>query len=467
MSAPFRHIFGLLAAILLLLPSATPRAETTEKLPLPALMVLNKVSPLLAGEAYDQAEETLLAFQGRSKTAFDAESPDPKGYYHPEIYFALGNCYLLQSRYDAAAEAYQRTLARDPDHSFAWLHLARVHYETNQYADAGRCFEQAYETDPEKKPEILYYSAAARTMAGRYEEAIGIFERLLARHSDAFLPEWREQLVHALLAADRPRDALPHIKALINVYTGEAKTRWQEILLYQYLQLEMITEALDMALDLTREAPEKAAWWKALVHIQLNAGQYEDALAAMIVYSYLSPLSMEEKTLLADLNLQLGIPVMAAPVYKNCLEEKPDTGMLKRLVISYRQLGDPEKGLDCIRDFCRDDPDAELMLLQGEILYALKRYEAAASVCRRAAKDDADASHAGRAWLMAGYAAWQSGDITAAREAFKHATDFKTVKKDAKSALTLLNRPTTVFIADADGKTEPRKQKTEKDLKQK
>ena len=464
MSASFRYAVCLIATILSVAPFSASRAEGAEKLPLPALMVLNKVSPLLAGDAYDQAEEILLAFQGRSKTAFDADTPDPKGYHHPEIYFALGNCYLLHSRYDEAAEAYKRALARDAGHSFSWLHLARVYYETNQYADAARCFEQAYETDPEKKPEILYYSAAARTMAGNYEEAIGIFERLLALHSDAFLPEWREQLVHALLAADRPRDALPNIQILVSVYTGEAKTRWQEILLYQYLQLDMTTEALNMAMDLTRESPETAVWWKALLHIQLNTGQYEDALAAMILYSYLSPLTMEEKTLLADLNLQLGIPVMAAPVYESCLKEKPDVEMLKRLVLSYRQLGDPEKGLDCIRDFCRDDPDAELMLLQGEILYALKQYKAAASACRRAA--EGDKSHAGRAWLMAGYAAWQSGDIAAGRDAFIRATDFKTVKKDAESALTLLSRPATVFIADADGKTEPRKQKTEKELKQ-
>ena len=436
-----KNCFAALILMLLLLPPTVcaQKRSKVQVMPLPMRLVLFKINPMLQKKEYARIVETLLAFQARGGPAPESGRPDPKGYHHPEIYFILGNCHLLLEHYALAATAYRQAVARDAGHTSAWLNLARTYYEMNQYAKAGDCFAKAYETAEVKTPEPLYYSAVAYLMADDHKRSIGFFEQLLAAHPDAVKPEWKEYLIHALLASGQPRRALPYIRELARSYSGDKQIRWQEILLYQYIQLEMPDEALDLALNLTRQAPTVAQWWKALTHIQLNAGREEEALAALTIYAFLTPMSMAEKQLLADLNLQLGIPVKAAPVYETCLKEKPNKELLQRLILAYRQLGRPQKALERINAIALDPKkDTDLMMLKGEMLYSLKQFSEAAAAYRQAARSGG--RQVGRAWLMAGYAAWQMNNISAGKEAFVKAAKYKREKKAATAALRQLAR---------------------------
>jgi tetratricopeptide (TPR) repeat protein len=345
---------------------------------------------------------------------------------------------LLQEQHKPAIAAYGHSVARDPNHTYAWLNLAKANYEIANYAEAGRCFDRGYETDPKKKPKHLYLSAAAYLMAGDHHRSIGLFERLMAAHPAAMTPAWKENLVHALMAADMQRRALPYIRELADVYTGDKQIQWQEILLYQYVKLDMRAEALACVRMLTRRTPTIAKWWKALTHIQLNDSQYEEALAALTIYSFLSPLTIDEKQLLADLNLQLGIPVKATPVYEACLQEKPDKKLLQHLVLAYRQLGRPDTALERFDAFQINPEDADLMLLKGELHYQLEQFDKAAVAYRKAARNKG--KHVGRAWLMAGYAAWQMDNIAASKKAFAKAREHTRQKRAATAALRQLAR---------------------------
>jgi tetratricopeptide (TPR) repeat protein len=447
----YKMLVGFLL-ILLSLPTNGMAGENTSNpaLPLPAQLVLAKVQPMIQAKEYQRAIETLQAFQDRGGPAPDSGGEDPKGYHHPEIDFCLGNCYLMGDQYESAAVAYQRTLARDATHTFAWLNLANAHYEMNHHAEAGRCFGQAYETSTEKKPDYLYYSAVAYLMAGDHQKCIAIFDKLFALHPGAIKPAWKEHMVHSLLAADQPRRALPFIRELARVYSGDKQIQWQEILLHQYMQLDMQRQALDLAHALTRQTPTLAKWWKALAHIQLNAEHYEDALMALTIYSFLTPMSMDEKKLLADLNLQLNIPVKAAPLYEACLKEKPDKRMVQQLAVAYRQLGKPESALATIDDIGSNLQDAEIMLLKGELHYGLKQFDQAVEAYKQAAKDNG--RQVGRAWLMAGYAAWQMNDIAASKEAFAKAAKHRQQRKAANTALKQLAQ---LSIAPSDQRLEP------------
>ena len=201
------------------------------------------------------------------------------------------------------------------------------------------------------------------------------------------------------------------------------------------MQLEMADEARDLALNLTRQTPTVAKWWKALTHIQLNGEREEEALT--IVYAFLTPLSMEEKKLLADLNLQLGIPLKAVPIYEACLKKRPNKELLQRPILAYRQLGRPGEALECINAVTLNPKkDTDLMMLKGEMLYSLKQFAEAASAYRQAAQSGG--RHSGRAWLMAGYAAWQIDDISASKDAFAKATKYKRERKAATTALRQL-----------------------------
>jgi len=202
------------------------------------------------------------------------------------------------------------------------------------------------------------------------------------------------------------------------------------------MQLDMQREALDLAHTLTRQTPTLAKWWKALAHIQLNVEKYEDALMALTIYSFLTPLSMEEKKLLADLNLQLNIPVKAAPLYEACLKEKKDKSMLQQLATAYRQLGKPETALAVINAVDPDSDDADIILLKGELYYSMDKFDQAVAAYEKAARNKG--RHVGRAWLMAGYAAWQMNDIATSKDAFAKAAKHRKQRKAANTALKQL-----------------------------
>ena len=409
-----------------------------DKLPLSVQVVLTKINPLLQENDFKGAIEILQKFQARAEKVPKPGGSDPRGYHHPEIYFVLGNCRLAMEDYAAAAAAFQQAVSRDPDHAFAWLNLGKAEYELQHYTAAGQAFAKGYDTAKLKDPQYLYFSAAAHLMADDPAKSIEVFERLIALHPNEIKPLWREHLVQALLAVDKPRRALPHIRVLAQTYMGDKQIQWQEILLYHYLQLDMGQEALALAMELVRQAPEVAKWWKALTHIQLNAGRYEAALAALTVYSFCTPLTMEEKRLLADLNMQLGIPVKAVNDYESLLKDKPEKQLLLHLVQAYRQLGMADNALERIEAFADFEKDTELVLLKADLLYDLKRFDQAAKVYEQAARQNGD--HSGRAWLMAGYSAWQIDDIANGRKAFTQATRYKNEKKAADEALLQLAR---------------------------
>jgi tetratricopeptide (TPR) repeat protein len=454
----FKLLF-LLICFLATLQAASAGQTDFNDLPLPARVVLTKINPMLQANEINRAVETLLAFQSRSGAVPAIGEADPKGYHHPEIYYILGNCHLLLEDYPAAVTAFRQATTRNATHTFAWLNLAKAQYELQHYSEAGRAFGRGYETAEEQDPRHLYFSAAAYLMAGDHFKSIEVFAQLLARHPTAIQPLWREHLVQALLSADQPRRALPHIRLLAQTYTGDKQIQWQEILLYQYLNLDMGAEALALATDLVHQTPQIAKWWKALTHIQLNAGRQEKALAALIIYSFCTPLTMEEQQLLADLHLQVGIPVKAVEGYQTAYRQKPEKQLLLRLVQAYRLLGLEEAAIEQIEVFDayngNDDPsdhcdpgdpgdlcDVDLVLLKAELLYGLKRFEQAAAAYQQAARQKGD--HSGRAWLMAGYAAWQVDDLTAGRKAFRRAVAYEDQKEAAGEALAQLGQGTGV-----------------------
>lgn len=422
----------------ILLAVAPAMASTPGELPPAVRVVLSKAHDHMADDDYDRALEVIENFQARGKPDPDPDRPDPRGYHHPEVYFTIGNIHLATENPEKAGAAYRLALKHDPDHVHARLNLARVQYEKAEYAPAGENFLNAYESGDEKEPEYLYYAAVSWLMADALDASIEAFERLIDKHPDHITPEWRENMVHALLSNDQPGEALSHIKILADEYTGEKRIQWQENLLYLYIRMDMTEAAENYAHTLTREAPMTARWWKALAHAALARDNHKNALVAMTIYAYLTPLTPDEKKLLADLNLHVGIPVMAAPAYEAALNEKDEKSILRNLVIAYQQLEKPKKALEAIAAFGEHENDPELLMLKADILYAMENFTAAAEAYRKAAEIESGHAQTGRAWLMAGYAAWQLNDLPTARDAFKKAAAFDDQKKDATTAIEQL-----------------------------
>ncbi|MCF8111499.1 MAG: tetratricopeptide repeat protein [Desulfobacteraceae bacterium] len=339
---------------------------------------------------------------------------------------------------EKAKHAYEQALKRDPGHTNSLVNLARIFHEQGKYEKAAQNFEKAYEAEEKNKAEYLYYAAVSLLAGGSADRSLGLFERLLGAHPDEIKPRWHENLVYAFLEAGKNTEALPHIKLLAEKYTGKKQIQWQEILLHQYLELGMQDKAHKYALELTTQQPTLPKWWKALAHTALSENNYDQALTAMTIYSYLSPLSKKEKKLLGDLALHSGIPVKAVPYYKAFLEENQDKSVLKSLAAALRQLGKPEKALEALKRFKEHENDPELLMLKADLLYSMDRFNDAAEAYSAAARTKG--KQEGRAWLMSGYSAWEAQDTDSAIKYFKKAAEFKAQKKEAGAALKKLKK---------------------------
>ena len=210
---------------------------------------------------------------------------------------------------------------------------------------AAECFQASYEYMKEKNPELLYHAAVALLLGKDSLQSIVIFERLLAEYPEQFQLSWRENLVHALIDSDQEKKALPHIRLLAAQYTGDKQKKWQEVLLNEYLHLDMYAEALALATELSEKDPAEATWWRGLVHIHLYRNQYKPALTSLVVLSYLEPLKKQEQRLLADLYLQLGVPQQATPVYSEILKNDPSCRLLTNAVAALQMQGREEEAI--------------------------------------------------------------------------------------------------------------------------
>lgn len=419
----------------------------TDALPARVRVVLTRIAPLMEEQNYQGAATMITDLQSRS-TPPDGGAMSRSVYRHPELYFVLGNCYLLQGLYPEAIQAYRTTLAGAPSHVYGWLNLAKAYYEEQDFLKAGDCFKQGYENSKVKDPETLYYSAASFLMGEQYQLANDEFGQLQQNHAENFRPEWKEYYVHSLLAADRPEEAVLVIRELIDLYNGEKRLQWQEILLHHYMQFQDSKAALEYIGELTQESPLVAKWWKAAAHIELELNSYENALAALIVYSFLSPLDTDEQQLLADLFLQVGIPAKAAPLYTSHLQDSGNPEILYRLALAYDQLGQPDKSLQLLGKNKITEKNFDLLMLQGELFYRLHQYREARIRFTRAA--GCDKGKSGKALLMAGYAALQLEDFAEGRKLLVRAAQFKTEKRAAAKALAQLEKAAMAWTNSTD-----------------
>lgn len=95
-----------------------------------------------------------------------------------------------------------------------------------------------------------------------------------------------------------------------------------------------------------------------------------------------------------------------------------------------------DTGLAAIDAVDPDSDDADIMLLKGELHYSPEQFEQAVEAYKKAARNKGP--HVGRAWLMAGYAAWQLNDISASKDAFAEAAKPRQQRRAANTALKQL-----------------------------
>lgn len=398
---------AILALTLCLTWSAFAAGKEKIELPAAAQAILAKAGKLIADKEYAAAAQVIVQFQ-KSAPPEEQRKDGDKGWFHAEVCHALGVCYLFQERYEEAAKALKLAIDGNPRHQGAQLNLGKAYYELGHHDKAAACFLAAYENGEDKNPEHLYFAAVARLLAKQYGQAIPLFERLLAEHHGKTQPEWRENLVHALLAAGEIRRALPHLETLAETSQGKKQRQWQELLLHQYLQLNLTDKALAYAEGLSAKVPTEVLWWRALTHLHLQQNRYKEALTCLLVTGYLDQLSPEEQRLTADLYLQLGVPRQAVPLYKGMIAAGSNQQLLANLLVALQQLGRSEEALETLDKLAPTPLSSELALQKADLLFTLGRYQEAASLYRKIAAS-ASGKQRDRALQMVEHARAQMG----------------------------------------------------------
>ena len=440
LNSKYLFVFFTFVIMLLLVP-AISRGGQVDDIPPAARMVIFKAQKLMEKNRYTEAARVLEAFQEKGKT-MKSDEADSKGCRHYLVDFNLGNCFLMTKKYATAEAHYRAAVVSKPDFHTGWMNLAKCCYDINAHVKAGHAFLKGYETEPAKNPETLYYGAVCFMTAG--DNQMGVFRRLLKEHPTAIKLEWKEALVQAYLACDQPREALPFIEALSEKTKGKKRKQWQEVRLHTYLSLNMKTRALQYVNRLILEYPMEARWWKGLAHLYLKENRYKPALVALTVKGFLEPLTIQENRIIADLNLSVNVPLQAVRFYERIAGKKPDADMAYRIAQCYIGLHRPEEALKyAARGLIKDGGNKRLLLMKGHLLYELERYPEAVAAFETAARKKANP---GRAWLMAGYAAWNAKDLRATRRAFKNAAGHSKQKKPALKALRQLDQETASII---------------------
>jgi len=432
----------LVVTMVLLLPLGV---NAGEQLPLGAGMCINKVESLIQKGKLQEAVTVLEDFKSKQKEV-DPGTAEKKGYTHYYINFLLGNTCLMCSEagmgnthswIKRAAQAYEQAVQKKPDMAPAWLNLAKCRYDLDQMDKAALAFVKGYDASPEKNASHLYYGAICYFQSNDHARALKTFNRLIKSHPKAFSLAWRENYVSILFAMDKNKTALPHVEVLSKRFTGEKKKKWQEILLYQYLNLKMNKQALAYGKMLTRTDPTEPKWWKAVSHLYLNRNDMKNGLSHLLIYSYLTPPTREEQSLIADLYLSLGIPARASVFYETILKEKEDLTKIKRIVQAYTAAHEPDKALAWIERGLARKSDFGLLKQKAAFLYEMERYGKAASVYEQLAKRS---KKSGEYLLLLGYCAWNLDQIDRAKKAFGRASKFDKQKKSALLAIAQLSR---------------------------
>ena len=173
----------------------------------------------------------------------------------PDIHALLGGIYLLQGQHEQAIAEGQRAIALGPNHALSHVLLAMTMTYAGQPEIAIVLAKKAMRLTPYYPAWYLDTLGAAYNMAGRHEEALATYLKVLERGQDGEAPALWGHLGLAISCAGlgRPTQARKHADEALRSKPDFSLKHWPERHLYKD------PDKLAHALDLLRSAgiPEK------------------------------------------------------------------------------------------------------------------------------------------------------------------------------------------------------------------
>ncbi|MDY0211631.1 MAG: tetratricopeptide repeat protein [Desulfuromonadaceae bacterium] len=367
--------------------------------------------------------------------------------HHPLVDFYRGIIAQTQGQYDEAQTWFSRSVAADPELLSGWINLAQCNFQLEEYTDAAHAFERSYALSAPLEPRWRYNAALAWFQAGELENAETLLLHLLQDFPAELALQWRELLVHIYLRDDnlnRKREesnrlALAQVQILAHQSEEPARRSWREYLVHLYLQLNMRSQALEFVTQLLEVEGLDSRWWRVAAHLYLEEQQYRSALVALQVAGYLAPGDEREQRLCAALCMHLGIPAQAIEYYMQLqLMQGEAAEVLLALAQAYVQRHEPQQALQWLEQIDAQEVNIAQLRLRAQILFMLKQYAKAGAAYASLAEQEQNPSAAGRAWMLAAYAAWNAEAWTDAVIALNSVAQYSDYANQAHALLQQL-----------------------------
>jgi tetratricopeptide (TPR) repeat protein len=313
---------------------ATPKAA--EEKPIQTLEDLPREARLALFEAQQHMEK------GENDKAVEGLGKYVKAHEKKDDNFVVRYQYAtMLVQVDKRAEAlkeYERAVELEPRYADGWLGLGETAYGMNDFKRAAEALQKGYELSTEKRPELLYYAAAARLQAGDAAGALPMLEDLTSGKHGAPKFEWFRGLVSGCLQA-------------------EDKERGQN--------------AINAMLDKFPSNPD--AWYLAFQYYA-SAANYQQAAVSLTVVGYLRPLTRQEHLQLGDLYSAIDAPAAAAEHYTVATKDSTSSTEAERVASAFMASYQPDSALVVLNKSISTEPTFKLWSLLGDLQVMEKHF---------------------------------------------------------------------------------------------
>lgn len=305
--------------------------QTLEDLPRDARMALFEAQQHLEKGENDQAVQALGKFVKSHEKKDD----------NFLVRYQYATMLVQADKREEALKEYERVVELEPRYDEGWLGLGETAYGLGDYKHAAEALQKGYELSTDKRPELLYYAAAARIQSGDAAGALPMLEDLTSGEHGAPKFEWYRGLVSGCLQA-------------------EDKERGQR--------------AVNAMLEKFQSNPD--AWYLAF-QFYASTTNYQQAAVSLTVVGYLRPLTRQEHMQLGDLYSAIDSPAAAAEHYTVATQDSVSAAEAERVASAFMASYQPDSALVVLNKTISKEPTFKLWSLLGDLQVMEKHFDEA------------------------------------------------------------------------------------------
>ena len=316
--------------------------------------------------------------------------------------------------------------------ALAHQHRAYVYLEQGDYRKGLSALESTLQLadtlPPDTVQNLRYNLAQAAAQSEKYGVAENALNSWFAEEKNPSADAWylRGLVQYKQHHLNRAADYLQRAVAL------SQHENWSVLLLSIYLEQKRYRQATGILQQLVNLYPGKKEYWLNLTDVYLMSESYAEALATLQLAQHRIELGEKEILKLARLYLHKNIPYSASQLLHKAMTDgriKTNAANLELLANSWAAARQPEEELRYLSRAAQLKNDGSLYQRCAQILLRLERWREAVAMFDNALAKGLKSP--GRTYLLKGIAAYQSGQMQTATNAFEQAGRYKTTKNQA------------------------------------